>query len=464
MGEHPYAQYRASNHFELHVAIQQNPLPTLDKACFSAEARSFVDLCLQLEPESRATAAELAEHAFFRNACSREELRQWIDATLERYKTKSSSGGSSGGGGGRSSGGGGSQSSGGSSSISPKGGGVSLGGDGGIKAVTLEGLRAEGITPVKGKRGSGSWESGAYHMPTDYPQSPTTDSRRGGGSGPLVPPPSKAGEYTRPIPGRRSRASPSPQRSRNRSGSHEHQPPAPSEVPQGMPVRQSPASHALAAARRRQGEGISRSQDEEEREGREGYGGPPAPSGADRDAYGHHSRDSGSHRSLAQPVAASHGGGGGGGHRRSGSQGGGGGGANSDSLGNSVPHHVVPPPPPANEIRPGRGSRLASWRRQNSGAAPGSPAPAGRDVPLPDDQPRYSPSGRRGGGGGGGARPPSAGQDHGEDALSAEAAQLAVALGRLQLQAQQASSQGERSMLSKQAAELQRRLERTQGM
>lgn len=64
--------------------IASNGKPTVkEKDRVSAELESFLDACLEVEVDDRATAAELLEHPFLRQADDLASLRQNILAARE---------------------------------------------------------------------------------------------------------------------------------------------------------------------------------------------------------------------------------------------------------------------------------------------------------------------------------------------------------------------------------------------
>ncbi|KIJ49467.1 hypothetical protein M422DRAFT_27832 [Sphaerobolus stellatus SS14] len=86
MGTYPYPPETYQNVFAQLTAIVHGPPPEMPEK-YSESAREFVSLCMHKDPEIRATYAQLLEHPFLKEDCTREvDMAGWVERALERRK------------------------------------------------------------------------------------------------------------------------------------------------------------------------------------------------------------------------------------------------------------------------------------------------------------------------------------------------------------------------------------------
>ncbi|EIN11749.1 MAP kinase [Punctularia strigosozonata HHB-11173 SS5] len=94
IGQYPYPPETYSNVFAQLTAIVHGPPPELPEERFSANARDWVDRCLEKIPERRATYAELLEHPWMIEDQSRDvDMPAWVAFAITQRDVKNTQGG-----------------------------------------------------------------------------------------------------------------------------------------------------------------------------------------------------------------------------------------------------------------------------------------------------------------------------------------------------------------------------------
>lgn len=77
-GEPPYYDQLPVQAMLQIMSKQRPPVKNLDK--FSKQLQTVLDMCLEQEPENRASCSELVVHSFFKKACNLEFIKHYIKA------------------------------------------------------------------------------------------------------------------------------------------------------------------------------------------------------------------------------------------------------------------------------------------------------------------------------------------------------------------------------------------------